>query len=994
MTALRPQVGLFVVCALATLPALTGRVSAQPVSELPRAEYYVARELLRAGRTLEAADGFQAALARARRLGEGRWVDSIPPLVMLGECYYQQGNLAQALEQYDAALLLALANPTWIDQVDIQPEQLAELETTTKGIGWFATSRPTRAVVVRAGLQLVVDPTQAQVTQQGGVVAPVSLVTQLDVTEVLRSMAVALMRRWEVLGPLAKHSPLAAPLDALLARQPRQPVPWLTASWRVLQGVASLGAAGRIDVRQLLQQGMLIGNQADYYLSPFALLVLGKLEARDRNYAAAVTNFQDAAILAAQFDQHTLVTEATEWVAACAVASRRGELLEPLGRLATWANKKSGSVQVAALIGGGELAIYMGDMATADKLLRQAAVVLRGREIALPRAQAQLSYTAGLLAFGQNRAALGSSNLEAALKFMRGTPATGAVVESIFQAQLTLDLLAGNSLTAAQAEQVLSEAVAEPTREDWELHPLKTLAALSTPREPAYVRLLELAVTRNAAVDELVRCLDSIQRQRLYEALPLGGRWFSWRMALAGRPDQLSQENRQAVEAALQNQPSLLSTGGRIETLVAQLRGGPLPLDERKLSAEAKKAYAELEAAAVCFESQLAFVSLQRRPMERIAPPPASLPAIQKTLGPGDLLLGLVQGGQQIYGVAITGDQAQAWQVPDAGKLAADLAALLKEIGLAREQPSQPAEALTPTAAWRITAEKIAGHLFPAEVHKLLAASQRVILAPHDRLWYVPFELLPHDASSGNPPWIVHRKVTYAPTLGSLNVAFASPPAFANTVGIVGGLFAADPPGNQAAASAVAQAVPNSQLVWLNQKSTVPAAGWLKLATDQLWVATGVDSRDSSWDAAVLPLGKPDQARLGSWLETPRVAPASVLLPALETGLSRGQVGRGNEIFLPVCGLMFGGVKTACISRWPVGGTSSKIWLTRQLEELASERPSEALRRSVLALWPEQFLVAEEPSLLPTAKETPLMISGSHPLLWSGYMVIGDYPPH
>ncbi len=979
---------------LLTLLATIQTLRAQPVSELPRAEYYVARELYRIGRTLEAADGFQTALNRARRLGEGRWVDSIPPLIMLGECYYQQGNLAQALEQYDAALMLALANSGWIDQVEVQSEQLAELEAHAKGIGWFTKSRPTQAVIVPAGLQLSVDPTAAQVTQQGGVIAPVNLVTQLDVTEVIRTLGIALMRRWEVLGPLAKHSPLAAPLEAMFARNPRQQVPWLNASWRVLQGASSLASPNRVDSRQLLREGTLIANQADYYLSSLALLILGKLDAREGNYPAAIINLQDASLLAAQFEQHATVAEAIDNLSACAAASGRLDMLDPLQRLATWANKKSGSVQVAALVGASELAIYGNDFSLADKLLRQAAVVLRGREITLPRAQAQLAFTSALLAFAQNRSTLGISNLESALKFARGTAATGAVVESIFQSQLTLDLLATQSLTAAEAEAVLVDTVAEPTRTDWELTPLKTLAELTTARDPAYLRLLELASTRGASVEEMLERMDRVQRQRLYQALPLGGRLMAWRQAMGVRPDQLSPASRNSVEGALQRQPELITMGQQIESLVAKLRAAPIPLDDRRTPADAKKAFAELESLSSNFENQLAFISLQRRNLERLAPPAANLQSIQTQLAERDLVLAMVVGGGQIFGLAITRDQAYQWQVDEPAKLDASLSALLMEMGLVRDnKPSQPSEVMAPTAAWRITAEKIASSLFPADVQTLLDSCQRVIMIPHDRLWYVPFELLPQDANAGNPPWIVGRAVTYVPTLGSFEVAFGKAPKVQETVGIVGNFFALDATQNTEAASSIAQSIPGSHVVMLNQKVTVPSATWLKLKSDQLWVANTLESSDNGWEVPVLPLGKPQQARIGMWLDTPRTSPPIVLLPGLKTSLSQGQLGHGNELFLPICAMLYSGTKTACLSRWPVGGGSTKIFLQRQLEELQSERPSEALRRSVLAQWPEQFLLADEPLLLPAGKDSPPLVAGSHPLLWCGYLSVGDYVP-
>lgn len=976
------------VCLWSDLPA-----HAQPVSDLPRAEYYVARELFHAGRTLEAGDGFQAALNRSRRMGERRWIDSIPPLVMLGECYHQQGNLAMALEQYDAALMLALANPSWIDQIEIPTEQLAELDVSSKGINWFAKSRPTRTLLVPAALQIAVDPTQAQTTPQGAVVAPISLVSQLDVTEVLRTMGIALLRRWEVLGPLAKHSPLAAPLDAMLARNPAQQVPWLMASWRSLRGLAGLSSNPQADNRQLLAEGILIANQADYYLSSLALLTLGKLDARAGNYSGALVSFQDATLLAAQFEQLAIVAEALEEGAACGAIMGRSDLLGPLQRLASWANKKGALVPAAALIGAGEIAIVGNDLVLADKLLRQAAASLRSREIKLPRSQAKLTYTAAQLALAQNRRTLGLSNLENSLKFMRGTASTGAVVESVFRTQLTLDLLAANALTAAQAEPILVDAVAEPSGIDWELDPMKTLAELTTAREPAYTRLLELAVARAAEPEEILQLMDRIQRQRLYEALPLGGRLHAWREALGGLPARLSATDRRVVEVAVQRNGSLLSMGQQIETLIGQLKHGPLPLDERKLSADSKKAYAALEEVSANFESQLALLSLQRRPLSRIAPTPAALTRVQQPMQAGDLVIAMVVGGAQIYGVAIAGDQTHLWRVGEANKLEGLLSGLLTEFGLARGgKPATPAAALAPTAAWRATAEKLSAFLFPVEVQNLLAQSRRVIMIPHDRLWYVPYEALPLDAAAaGGAAWIVDRQVTYVPTLGTIAMAFGQRPALKSNVGIVGSFFALDPPSNDLAADAIASSLPNPGLVLLSQKLSVPAAGWLKLTTDLLWTAAAVEAIENSWDTPVLPLGQPQQAPVGLWLETPRTSPAVVVLPGLGSGLKQGKLGRGDELFLPVCAMLFSGTKSTCVSRWPVGGSSAKVFLQRELEELQFEQPSAALRRSILAQWTEQFLLAEEPILLPAVKEAPVMIPGSHPLLWAGYMCVGDW---
>ncbi len=997
MIALRSKIISFAIwTAIASLLSLFAppppSAVAQLVSELPRAEYYVARELYRVGRNVEAIEGFKAALNRARRVGEQRWVDSIPPIVLLGECFYQQGNIALAMEHYDNALLLMLANPGWMDQLDLQIDQLPELEGLAKSINWFSKSRPTKSVAVPAAVQLAVDPTQAQVTPQGGVVAPVSLITQLDATEVLRTIGIALMRRGEILGPLSKHSPLGEPLRESFSRAPSNPAPWLASAWRVLQGIHSLSTLGAVDGRQLLREGMLVGNKNNYFMSSLALLVLGKLEAGEGSYQAAIVSLQDAALLAAEFEQYDTLSEATANLAACAAASQRVDLLEALQRLAVWSNKKSGIVQLTALLGAAELAIYGNDLAQADKLLKQGSTVLRGREAALPRSQAQLAFQTALLGFAQNRGPVASTNLGKALQIMHGGAASGAVIESVFQTQLTLDLLAGNSLTNTDAEAVLLETIAEPSQADWELHPLRTIAELTTPRIPAFEQLLELAILRNAGNEQLLQRMDQVQCQRFHEALPLGGRLFAWRNAVDGGLGDLSPESRRVVESTLQRSPILAQLKQQIQALTVQLRNAPLPLDERKTSNDAKKIFAELEDAAASFESQLAFQSLQRKRLDQFAPPSPRLDKLQSLLADTDVAVGFVTTPQHIYGVALKKDVVRFWQAGDVQLLNANLQTLLSDIGVVRTMPlGSPAEVTASSAAWRKTAQKISSELFPPHIQELIASCQRMIVVPNERLWYLPFELLPIVSPAQEETWVVHHAVTYVPTLGCLEKSFAKRPAINDTVGVVASFFSNDPVANQLQAEAIAKSVPNSHLIALNQKVAVPPANWVRLRTDQLWVASEIDNTSNGWEAVVLPLGKSRQSRIGGWLETPRSSPALVVMPGLQNGLKSGQLRNGNEIFLPVCSLMFSGTQSACLSRWPAAGTSAGMLLQRHMDELQFERPSDSLRRAILSQWPVALLIADEPALLPVDKDSALLTDGSHPLLWAGYMCVGDF---
>ncbi len=969
------------------------RAQAQAISELPRTEYYVAKELFGAGRIEDASEGFNAALLRARKIGERAWIDSIPPLVMLGECYYQQGNLARALEQYDAALQLALVHPLWIEQFDVGLEQLPEFDMPSKGIDWFQKSIASRSVIVPEGVQITIDPTQGQAVPGGGVVAPAGLVTRLDATEVLRGLGVAMLRRWQVLGPLAVHSPLSEPVARLFDRAPSQRAAWVNSAWTVLRGISQLSTPTFANSPTIIRSGVLLGNQFDYFMSPLALISLAEIDAQRGNLPAAIAVLQDASLLAARYEQHGELAASLGLLASCAAAGRRTDILEPLRNAAAWCVKRSNLSGIAATVGAAELAVYANNFTLADRLIGQVIPTLGSRDIALPRAQAHADFTSALIAFGQNRGVLGRAKLDNALKFVRGSAQTGAVVETVFQAQLTLNLLAEGRLSAVDAEDLLLEVLDEPSAAQWQLSPLKTLASITTARMPAYERLLDLAEMRGDQPAVVAR-LDRLQRERFYESLPQGGRLLCWRQALTAQSADLPPDVGPSVERTQLNYPSLQASIARMETLVEQLRQGRLPLDERQLPLDLKKMFTELSDLSEAHENQLVFQSLLRKPLPRYLPAAADFATLQKSLQAGDLLLALAATRQRIIGIAITSESLETWQVSDVAGLAVQLQGLFSNIGLvSSELPKLPSTVLAVDAAWVQHAREINDLLFPPSVQFKIEQAKRLQLAPHGQLWYLPFELLPLNSTPEARPWIEGRTITYIPTLGSLPNASAARPDIRQTVGLINSFFSIDKESNKQQAQQVVDAVSNSTGIFLDQKVTVPSPVWLRLHCDQFWLAAHTDSSGSGLETVVMPFGKPTPATISSWLRSPGHAPASVILPAMQSSIQNGNLGNGDEIFLPACGLLASGVKTAVISRWPVGGKSTSSLLVNYLQELQTESSAEALRRATLSLWAQDFLVADEPGLLPAGKEAAALTRGNHPTLWAAYMAIGDTRP-
>ncbi|GAB5403751.1 MAG: hypothetical protein Aurels2KO_19820 [Aureliella sp.] len=973
----------FVLLALATHATAT----AQALSELPRTEYYLARELYGAGAQLSALEGFTVAYDRGREVGNARWVDSIPPLVMAGECLYQQGKIAQALEQYDAALNLLVQHPNWIEQLDLVIEEIPTFQFG-KGVNWFSQPTSNSILAVPEAVQLAVDPLQARVAAPGVVVAPVSLVTRLDAAEVFYTLSIALSRRNELLGPLTEYSPMANSLRGVLGPRRSHPVPWVTTSWKVLRGIMLLGEQKTVaEGVGELRGGVSIGGTY-HYLSSLALTELARVDHNNGNFPAAMQSLQTASLLAAQFEQHVTLSEVTHQLAMTAAAGRRAEMVEPLNALATWAAKRSTITRATALGGIARILANNNDVARGSKAAAQARNALISREVVLPRHQAQLAYTSAMLAYSSSRPASALPSLGEALSAMQGSADSGAVVPEIFQAQLTLDLLAKGSIPKQTALELLRQLMQEPSIADWRLKPLETLARITTSSMPAYERLLDLSYEAGIRDEQMLFLIDRLQRQRLYEALPLGGRLFSWRNALAADPKSLNQLNRQSVTEMKQARPHLQTAQTEMEDLKALLRAQPVPLDERKLASNVKKQYSTLAGLATRHESQLSAVSLAHQPLRRFLPLEVSVDVLREQLGERDCLVAMAVTGRQILGVAMSRDEVRTWSVPGSDNLLAQVASLLNKSGVRRVQGVPlPSEVTRPAADWHANAEALAGVLFPPEVYALISQSKRLILAPHGPLWYVPFELLPAELVAGASPMVADRSVCYIPTGLSVQHAMRPRPQAPRTLGIVGSFFAADADENRVAADTLQAAIPQSELLLLDQKIQSASAPWLRLTADRIWVANPI--RSAGLDTVLLPLGGARQSTLGSWLESPRIGARQIIAPGMNTAAINDSLGNGDDIFLPVSAMSISG-STGLVSRWSAGGQSSAAMMLRYMEELGRQRSSEALRVAVVAQWAEQFLVDDEPSLLPAGKERLSLTSGSHPALWAGYMAIGD----
>src|SRR5262245_16344607 len=97
---------------LAADPAL-GQL-ALPPKNVPHDGYWLCFQAYLDGDFRDAPKDFRSAGQGAYKSIDGQWIDSICFYTMMGECCFQMGDYGDALDQYNAALQLAVGYRDWM----------------------------------------------------------------------------------------------------------------------------------------------------------------------------------------------------------------------------------------------------------------------------------------------------------------------------------------------------------------------------------------------------------------------------------------------------------------------------------------------------------------------------------------------------------------------------------------------------------------------------------------------------------------------------------------------------------------------------------------------------------------------------------------------------------------------------------------------------------------------------------------------------------------
>ena len=963
-----------------------GPAWAQPARMVPSAGYHSGFAPFYEGRYKDALNLFRDEARGAIKTPQSRWIDSICYETMIGECYYQMGDLSQALEHYTAAVQLYLAFPDWMIRVQF-PLAIGPSATRTQ-IPWGASSRqaqlgsyPQEMPITQGRLD------QTEVIQRGGVVQPLTA-RLIRVEEIVRCTALAIRRRTALLGPLGPRDPLFAQLITRLSARPGPPNHWSEAWIDVQLGLAYSAGGKTVQAVPHLKRAIVAAGRFDHPLTSTALLELGRLSMLEGNYDAASGYFEEATYAAVNYPDPGVLEEAFRGGAlAHLLANRKGvypPLAAPLAPALAWAKVKDlRQLRASLALSAAENYAVLGQTREAARLLEEARVTIGRREMAGGWIGARLNYLNALALFQQKKVPEGDADLTAAMLYMKHGS------HWLFHIGLADRLYTGGGATPRTAAELYSEVLRDPLPADWAADPMEAMAVLVTPHPLPIDHWFEVAMLRKEH-ETALEISDRARRHRFFSSLAFGGRLQSLRWILEGPLEALDQQSQLLRRDLLGRYPAYDQLDQQVRALRAALEAMPLVAETPELFQRQSQDLGQMAALSVQQEALLREMAVRREPAGLVFPPLRSTQEIQKSLAPGQALWVFFVTQGQLYAFLLNNEKYAYWQIGPPAVASRQIVGLLREMG--HYQPNQELT-LKDLAEdqWKKSARQMLQLLLKGSQADFSQKFDELVIVPDGVLWYLPFEALQVEVEGEQRPLISRFRIRYVPTASLATSKGPARSPTGHTAVVTGRLFPRDEEAVAREAFAqLAQVLPGAVAL----KSPPPApSGVYATLFDRLIVLDDVNLSGAGpygWAPVPIDQGKPGGS-LNDWLGLPWGGPDEVILPGYHTAAESSLKGvngatAGNEIFLSVCGLMASGSRTLLLSRWRTGGQIGFDLVREFAQELPHTSPADAWQRSVFLAAGSRLDPETEPRVKKAASEEPP--KASHPFFWAGYMLV------
>ncbi len=939
----------------------------------PNDLYYAAYRLYYEGEYRDAGSAFRRAARGGVVSSRGRWIDSICYYTMMGECLYRMGKLDQALEQYGAALQLALQHEGWTARIR-WPERIDVSQATIpRPPTWGPSQRNRPLARIPRKMQIVQGDVDTATSVASGGLLQQRFYMTIDAQEVLRCTALALRRRRQILGPLSRYDRLHGQVSDSLARMTLPPNHWARVWRSALVGVA-LAAEGKLkEAVGPLQQSLSIGNTLDHSLTSLALLELGDIAFAQDRYPEALQFYYEATFPAAKLELYDDVAEGILGAARVHLALGRDGVYAPLASAASWAHRDSEAAEARLWVAAAENAVAVGNVSAAEKMLAQATRAMARTDMPASPLGGRFQYVLAQVRLKQGKAADAQKAFAKALQVQR---ASGLW---LFQLATADRLITRGRVSARVGADLYQRLLRVPDGKDWQSDPLDALAYLTTPMEEILERWFELSLKRKET-EKALWISERIRQHRFLRSQPLGGRLLALRWILSAPAERLSPKVLAIRQDLLNRCPAYRTLETQAEALRNKLRSA---MTDEEGSASVATVSQQLAAVSDTQESLLWDIALARVDAPLIVPRVATLEEIQEALREDERAIVFFQTRRAIHLIVVRGEDYSIQTLGSPKTWRSAIAMWLRSMNLAdghRSAEFQPEK----LEAWKQVGEKFTAQFAKAFPGGLWGDAKRITIVPDGSIWYLPFGALPDESGT---PLIARARLRFLPLL-SLVAEPGTPPRRDGVTVVVRGRFY--PKDQEEAAGAaigeLTEAIPGVKVV---DRLEVPAnlvlPAWDRLVvlaptprpseTQGGWALLGIDRRQPG-------------SQLASWMRLPWGVPRDMVLPSVPTAATTGLKGRsdGGEVFQLLCGLYAAGAQSVLVGRWPAGAFPATELAREFVQELDELGPEAAWQRSVELLWQTEIDHMLDPTIVVDKELASL--PGEHPYFWAGYLLM------
>ena len=960
-------------------------------SSSPSISYFAGIEQLYENDYADAERTFRREARSAIKIGvTGRWIDSIAYHAMWGEVLYHQGLPGPALEQFTHACNLLLENPKWLLKVNFKQPPRADSNRARIAPPWGQSGR--KFTLGSLSSQMLISQGDLlsgnRAAQKGGVVQTAQL-WKLDVVEIVRATTLAIQRRNELLGPLAKFDNISKEIIAELSGG-APPNHWSNA-WVDLQiGVAYAGQDKSDLALKRLRRAERLAGKFDHPLTCVALLEQGRIHMENANFSEALRLLAEAGFSAFYYDNLGVIDESFRLRAIIRQINPQNNLDPALDPAIAWARQKR-YLHIFSRLNFAltEELMNVGDWDNATAALKNGKARLRNA-------------TTGLLGNW-------SQYLEARLLFQLGHESAPSVLAQAvtrqreiaprnLQISITNNRYDQRQIRTREAINVYQTLLSDPTPADWVIRPLQTLAYMKSPHEGAFERWID-AQLASKATGAALEITDLTKRRRYHSQLSRGGKLAALRNTLEAPESSLDPKLLNQRTELLLRYPQYAEMLQQGHQLRAQIQNdwqqGVEQQDQRNLT----KVWRDWASSINNREAALQRISLQRVPTQLQFPPFLATTNLQSQLKPGQAVVVFHNTAGGLLGFLVTAEASTQWNCGPMARLAGPLNAFLRELGNYDANHSLESKQLT-SDKWLAAGDKLFHALFDGSSIDPEALTELVVV-PDGIVWYTPLAALPAQLEDRVAALSSLAKIRVVPTM-SLAYGQTAPWRRVQRSALVGhGIVTGETDQEQAGAREILQEALSNPIDL--PIPTPVATSLIGSFLDTLVVLDEIDI-DPNQPLAWSPISQGRSKRqtgLEQWLRLPQFGPQRIILPGVHTIAERGGKTSkrkkvtaipGEELFLASCGLLSTGAQTVLLSRWRVGGQSTLEIMREFIQELPHTSAADAWQRSIQ--------VAQElpidPALelrIKTRKDDP-ELTANHPFFWAGYLLVDTGAAH